>query len=94
MPSLWGIGRRLSLKTKSYLVGMVLGTYAELATTLTTARLGCWIFDFWAGVELNPQFGSLDLKFFHNGRPGIVAWTLMYVYATIEITAHEAGRGG
>lgn len=29
-------------------------------------------------VELNPRFGkSFDLKFFHNGRPGIVAWTLM-----------------
>jgi hypothetical protein len=29
-------------------------------------------------VELNPRLGkSFDLKFFHNGRPGIVAWTLM-----------------
>ena len=39
---------------------------------------GSWIYDFWAGVELNPRFGSYwDFKFFHNGRPGIVAWTLI-----------------
>ena len=32
------------------------------------------------GIELNPRFGPLwDWKLFHNGRPGIVAWTLMYV---------------
>lgn len=88
MLSSWGTGRRLSLKIKSYLVGISipLGTCLYgVATTLTTARLGCWIFDFWAGVELNPQFGPLDLKFFHNGRPGIVAWTLMYVYAVIPL---------
>ena len=36
------------------------------------------IFDFFAGIELNPRFGELwDFKLFHNGRPGIVAWTLM-----------------
>jgi 7-dehydrocholesterol reductase len=30
------------------------------------------------GLELNPRIGdSFDLKLFHNGRPGIVAWTLM-----------------
>ncbi|KAK5166306.1 uncharacterized protein LTR77_008567 [Saxophila tyrrhenica] len=39
---------------------------------------GSWIFDFWAGVELNPRLGDYwDFKFFHNGRPGIVAWTLI-----------------
>lgn len=39
---------------------------------------GSILFDFWAGVELNPRFGKYwDFKFFHNGRPGIVAWTLI-----------------
>lgn len=29
-------------------------------------------------VELNPRIGTgWDLKFFLNGRPGIIAWTLM-----------------
>lgn len=51
---------------------------------------GSWISDFWAGVELNPRFGEYwDFKFFHNGRPGIVAWTLIgiswaaYQYQTL-----------
>ncbi|KAK4631295.1 7-dehydrocholesterol reductase [Fulvia fulva] len=51
---------------------------------------GSWIYDFWAGVELNPRFGTYwDFKFFHNGRPGIVAWTLVdlswaaYQYQTL-----------
>lgn len=36
------------------------------------------IYDFYMGVELNPRFGKMwDFKLFHNGRPGIVAWTLM-----------------
>lgn len=30
-------------------------------------------------VELNPRLGKgFDIKFFFNGRPGIVAWLLMY----------------
>lgn len=37
-----------------------------------------WIYDYITGVELNPRFGEYwDFKFFHNGRPGIVAWTLI-----------------
>lgn len=35
------------------------------------------IYDFLMGIELNPRIGSLDLKLFFNGRPGIVAWTLI-----------------
>jgi 7-dehydrocholesterol reductase len=30
------------------------------------------------GIELNPRFGDwFDFKLFHNGRPGIVAWSLI-----------------
>jgi 7-dehydrocholesterol reductase len=30
------------------------------------------------GIEFNPRFGRhWDFKLFHNGRPGIIAWTLM-----------------
>ena len=40
--------------------------------------IGSLIFDYFVGIELNPRFGELwDFKLFHNGRPGIVAWTLM-----------------
>ncbi|KAM3497328.1 hypothetical protein MY10362_009320, partial [Beauveria mimosiformis] len=63
--------------------GFLLAVYAQLKgyffpTYPKDCKLtGCWAFDFWAGVELNPRIGSFDLKFFHNGRPGIVAWTLI-----------------
>ncbi|CAK1367642.1 7-dehydrocholesterol reductase [Cercospora beticola] len=57
---------------------------------------GSWIYDFWAGVELNPRFGSYwDFKFFHNGRPGIVAWTLInlswaaYQYQTVGYVTYS-----
>jgi len=36
------------------------------------------IHEFYFGIELNPRFGKLfDFKLFHNGRPGIIAWTLI-----------------
>ena len=39
---------------------------------------GSFIADYFIGVELNPRFGeNFDIKLFHNGRPGIVAWTLI-----------------
>ncbi|OZJ04246.1 hypothetical protein BZG36_02480 [Bifiguratus adelaidae] len=39
---------------------------------------GSWIYDMLMGIEMNPRFGKMfDFKLFHNGRPGIVAWTLI-----------------
>lgn len=38
---------------------------------------GNWLYDFYMGIELNPRVGPIDLKLFFNGRPGIVAWTLI-----------------
>jgi 7-dehydrocholesterol reductase len=39
---------------------------------------GSIIYDFFMGIEFNPRFGKyFDFKLFHNGRPGIVAWTLI-----------------
>ena len=44
-------------------------------------RLGSMIYDFYMGIELNPRIGKQwDLKLFHIGRVGIVAWTLMYEF--------------
>ncbi|KAH6887022.1 ergosterol biosynthesis ERG4/ERG24 family-domain-containing protein [Thelonectria olida] len=37
-----------------------------------------WLYDFYMGIELNPRLGeSFDLKLFSNGRPGMIAWTLI-----------------
>ncbi|KAJ3360719.1 hypothetical protein GGF32_008115 [Allomyces javanicus] len=39
---------------------------------------GSVIYDFYMGIEFNPRIGKwFDFKLFHNGRPGIVAWTLI-----------------
>jgi 7-dehydrocholesterol reductase len=39
---------------------------------------GSLIYDYYMGVELNPRLGdNFDLKLFSNGRPGIIAWTLV-----------------
>ncbi|KAG9301158.1 hypothetical protein G9A89_012541 [Geosiphon pyriformis] len=39
---------------------------------------GSMLYDLMMGIELNPRLGKLwDFKLFHNGRPGIIAWTLI-----------------
>ncbi|KAJ1988546.1 hypothetical protein H4R33_002392 [Dimargaris cristalligena] len=39
---------------------------------------GSYAYDLFMGIELNPRFGQLwDFKLFHNGRPGIIGWTLI-----------------
>jgi 7-dehydrocholesterol reductase len=38
---------------------------------------GNFIYDFFMGIELNPRVKNFDIKLFFNGRPGIVAWTLI-----------------
>ncbi|KAL7753080.1 hypothetical protein RI367_001532 [Sorochytrium milnesiophthora] len=47
---------------------------------------GSRIYDFYMGIEFNPRFGKMfDFKLFHNGRPGIVAWTLInYSFAVAQ----------
>lgn len=41
-------------------------------------EIGSMIYDMYMGIELNPRIGdSFDFKLFTNGRPGIIAWTLM-----------------
>ncbi|KAF7350030.1 ERG4/ERG24 ergosterol biosynthesis protein [Mycena venus] len=37
---------------------------------------GSLFHDFFAGIELNPRFGALDLKLFNIGRVGMTAWTI------------------
>lgn len=42
------------------------------------SKIGSALYDLYMGVELNPIFGKyFDFKLFTNGRPGIIAWTLM-----------------
>jgi len=40
---------------------------------------GNFLYDFYMGIELNPRIRQFDFKLFFNGRPGIVAWTLINI---------------
>ncbi|OAR05681.1 hypothetical protein LLEC1_08124 [Akanthomyces lecanii] len=58
----------------TYLKGCFFPTYSE-----DRAFSGSILYDFYIGVKLNPQVGThFNFKLFSNGRPGIVAWTLIY----------------
>ena len=72
------------LLVAAVIYGFLLPVFAQLkahyAPTHPSDRKfsGSWIFDYFAGIEFNPRFGELwDFKLFHNGRPGIIAWTLI-----------------
>ncbi|XP_066290431.1 7-dehydrocholesterol reductase-like isoform X1 [Branchiostoma lanceolatum] len=44
-----------------------------------------FVYDFMMGVEFNPRIGKwFDFKLFFNGRPGIVAWTLINLSAAFK----------
>jgi len=61
------------LSTFSYVKAHLFPTHAD-----DRKFSGSIIYDFYMGVELNPRIGKLgDFKLFTNGRPGIVAWTLI-----------------
>ncbi|KAL7267263.1 hypothetical protein RUND412_010158 [Rhizina undulata] len=52
---------------------------------------GSRIYDFYMGIELNPRITDrFDFKLFHNGRPGIVAWTLI----DLSFAAHQYSLHG
>jgi 7-dehydrocholesterol reductase len=36
-----------------------------------------FFYDFVMGIEFNPRIADVDFKLFFNGRPGIIAWTLI-----------------
>lgn len=51
---------------------------------------GSALYDFLMGIEFNPRFGKTwDWKLFHNGRPGIIAWTLIDLsYTALQYQTH------
>lgn len=66
-------------------LGFLLAIYVYLKGRLFPSFIndrkfsGSLLYDFFMGIELNPRIGHVDLKFFFNGRPGIVAWTLINI---------------
>lgn len=45
---------------------------------------GSRLYDFAMGIEFNPRIGPLDFKLFFNGRPGIIAWTLINISFAVK----------
>lgn len=56
----------------AYLKSIYFSSYPE-----DNKKTGYFIYDFVMGVEFNPRVFGIDLKLFFNGRPGIIAWTLI-----------------
>jgi 7-dehydrocholesterol reductase len=63
-----------SLALFIYLKAHLFPTYPE-----DNKKTGNFIYDFYMGIELHPRIGQFDFKLFFNGRPGIVAWTLINI---------------
>lgn len=40
---------------------------------------GNFLYDFYMGIEFNPRIKNFDFKLFFNGRPGIIAWSLINI---------------
>ncbi|PVZ98178.1 hypothetical protein BB558_005816 [Smittium angustum] len=75
----WG-----SLMISANILGMLLTTFAYIKGNYFPTHpddckhSGSKLYDIFMGVELNPRIGEwFDFKLFFNGRPGIVAWTLI-----------------
>lgn len=52
---------------------------------------GSLVYDYFMGIEFNPRIGKMfDFKLFFNGRPGIIAWTMI----DISFAAAQYGKIG
>ncbi|KAI8918502.1 ergosterol biosynthesis ERG4/ERG24 [Powellomyces hirtus] len=75
----WG-GLLIATNVYGYLLTGFCYLKAQIAPSHREDRKfsGSIIYDLYMGIEFNPRFGKyFDFKLFHNGRPGIVAWTLI-----------------
>ncbi|RKF71161.1 7-dehydrocholesterol reductase [Golovinomyces cichoracearum] len=79
LPKHWG-GVLFAANVAGFLLTIFVFIKAHLAPTHPDDRKfsSSHIYDFYMGIELNPQISKyFDFKLYTNGRPGIVAWTLI-----------------
>ncbi|XP_020823678.1 delta(14)-sterol reductase TM7SF2 isoform X1 [Phascolarctos cinereus] len=50
------------------------------------------VYDFFLGRELNPRFGSFDLKYFCELRPGMIGWALINLAVLLREAERHGGR--
>jgi 7-dehydrocholesterol reductase len=74
----WG-GLFVAANVAGVLVAAAAWVKGHLAPTYRDDRRfsGSGVYDFFGGIELNPRLGSLDVKLFHIGRVGMLAWTVV-----------------
>lgn len=76
-----------------YLLAALVYAKAHLAPSHPEDRKfsGSRLYDFWMGIEFNPRLGGLwDFKLFHNGRPGIIGWTLINAsFAAAQLAKYQ-----
>jgi len=83
-------GMIVTMNIYGYCLSIAAYLKAHIAPTHPQDRKfsGSALYDFYMGIELNPRFtrdGSWDWKLFHNGRPGIIGWTLIDLsYAAMQ----------
>ncbi|XP_072448896.1 7-dehydrocholesterol reductase [Chiloscyllium punctatum] len=80
------------------ILGYTVATFAMMKAYLfpTNANdrkfTGNFFYDYMMGIEFNPRIGAwFDFKLFFNGRPGIVAWTLInlsFAAKQLELYGH------
>ena len=72
-----GGGLLVAANAAGLAIGLFAFCKAQWAPTYPDDRKfrGSALFDFMAGIELNPRVGRLDLKLFHIGHIGMMAWT-------------------
>jgi len=73
-------GLLVAFNMYGYILALIAYIKAHLAPTHKDdiKFSGSMIYDYYMGIEFNPRIGAwFDFKLFHNGRPGIVMWTLM-----------------
>ncbi|EHK24837.1 uncharacterized protein TRIVIDRAFT_31097 [Trichoderma virens Gv29-8] len=79
IPKNWG-----SLIVAMNIAGYILSAFSFIKAHIQPTHAddrkfsGSSVYDFYMGIEMNPRIGqNFDFKLFVNGRPGIVAWTLI-----------------
>lgn len=71
------MSRLISVQRMQEIESSVVSNHQK-ANVMMLTWTGSILYDMYMGIELNPRFGKyFDFKLFTNGRPGIIAWTLM-----------------
>ncbi|PVF94654.1 putative ERG24-C-14 sterol reductase [Serendipita vermifera] len=87
----------IGVLTGSFINSVVQATYFYLVSfrkgklLALGANTGNHIHDWFLGRELNPHFGSFDVKYFNELRPGMILWGLVNISMACEQAVRRGG---